>query len=436
MGAAAITPHVSMPSVAAAVTPPRAALPARADEPTPASLGLLGREALGSHPVSEGNAAELLVETAEWLPRQLADLRAAPFGSTIMMHQYNWEPTGPGLEVAEILKTHARNGSHVIVSTDKHGSFGTDSEMWRSDKAAVQKMFDDLEAAGVQVLVNNPTEGRGLFGIERLSNPLKQHLDHRKFLVINNAIAYEGGMGLAGSASGKYDTWHDLMLRVEGPAAAQLGAEYVARATEMGAEFSPETLRTMWQTVDDPARAGAAEVRTVANHPGIRSDATDDFYAAANAATERLWVMTPYIGDEDVVKTLLEAKRRNPKMDVRVLVPGMDVKQNPLFAKLSQSYYAELIEGGVEVYGYERMMHAKAWLADDTFTIGSTNLSRGSLSHYMELSASVRDAGVAAKAVQMLEADFSPERRMSVDDVDGVGLQAIGFVRRLFNLWF
>ena len=209
-----------------------------------------------------------------------------------------------------------------------------------------------------------------------------------------------------------------------------------AKTSVMGAEFSPATLQQMWQAADNPARAGAAEVRTVANHPGIRSDATDDFFAAANAATERLWVMTPYIGDEEVVKTLLEAKRRNPQMDVRVLVPGLDVKQNPLFAKLSQSYYAELIEGGVEVYGYERMMHAKAWLADDTFTIGSTNLSRGSLSHYMELSASVRDAGVAARAVQMLEADFSPERRMTTDDVDGFGLRTVGFVRRLFNLWF
>jgi cardiolipin synthase len=399
-------------------------------------MGLLGRGALGSHPVSTGNAADLLVGTAEWLPRQMADLRAAPYGSTIFMHQYNWEPTGPGLEVAEVLKEHARRGSQVIVSTDRHGSFGTDSEMWRSDKASVNAMFDDLRAAGVQVLVNEPKEGRGLFGIEALSNPLKQHLDHRKFLVINNEVAHVGGMGLAGSASGKYDTWHDLMLRVEGPAAAQLGAEYVARATELGAEFSPETLRTMWQAVDHPARAGAADVRVVANHPGIRTDATEDFFAAAKAAKDRLWVMTPYIGDEDVVQALLDAKRANPQLDVRVLVPGMGVKQNPLFAKLSQSFYAELIEGGVEVYGHERMMHAKAWLADDTFTIGSTNLSRGSLVHYMELSASVRDAGVAAKAVQMLEGDFSPERRMSVADVDSIGLRTIGFVRRLFNLWF
>lgn len=399
-------------------------------------MGFLGRGALGSHPVSHGNAAELLVETAEWMPRQLADLRAAPFGSTIFMHQYNWEPTGPGLEVAELLEEHARRGSHVIVSTDKHGSFGTDSEMWRSDKAAVEKMFDDLRASGVQVLVNDPKEGRGLFGINLLSNPLKQHLDHRKFLVINNEVAHVGGMGLAGSASGKYDSWHDLMLRVEGPAAAQLGAEYVARATEMGAEFSPEMVRSLNAAVQHPARAGAAEVRVVANHPGIRTDATEDFFTAAKAAKERLWVMTPYIGDEDVATALIEAKRANPRLDVRVLVPGLGVKQNPLFAKLSQSYYAELIEAGVEVYGHERMMHAKAWLADDLFTIGSTNLSRGSLVHYMELSASVRDAGVAAKAVQMLEGDFSPARRMSVEDVDSVGLKTIGFVRRLFNLWF
>jgi cardiolipin synthase len=325
-----------------------------------------------------------------------------------------------------------------MVSTDQHGSFGTDSEMWRADKDAVNRMFDDMRDAGVQVLVNNPKEGRGLFGIEALAHPLKQQLDHRKFLVINNQVAYEGGMGLAGSASGKYDTWHDLMLRVEGPGAAQLGAEYVARATEMGGEFTPDAIRklTLGAAAANQARAGAAQVQVVANHPGIRTDATEDFFRAAATARERLWVMTPYIGDEDVVQALKDAKRANPQLDVRVLVPGLDVKQNPLFAKVSQSYYRELIEAGVEVYGHERMMHAKAWLADDQFTIGSTNLSRGSLRHYMELSASVRDAGVAAKAVQMLEDDFSPARRLSVDDVDGFGLRAIGFVRDLFNLWF
>ena len=58
------------------------------------------------------------------------------------------------------------------------------------------------------------------------------------------------------------------------------------------------------------------------------------------------------------------------------------------------SYYAELIEGGVEVYGHERMMHAKAWLADDLFTIGSTNLSRGSQRHFYECSSWQHDGAI------------------------------------------
>lgn len=365
-----------------------------------------------------GNKADMLIGYDEFLPRVLEDLRAAR--DVINIVEYNWEPTGPSIEIAEILKQKVREGVEVNVTTDKRGSFGIDST---ADPADVQAYFDDLERAGVNVIVSDP--GGNL-------NPFGLFLDHRKMFDIDHRVSYTGGMGLAGTEGGKYQDWHDLMLRVEGPAAAQAGMEFIHHWQIEGGTVSQRQFEAFANAT--PVADANAAVRMLPNTPGEGLDATDDFHDLARGPGERFWAMTPYIGDQQVQESLIAAAEAGK--DVRVLVPSMESGSNGPQLHISRTFYRDLLEAGARVYEYPTMMHAKAWLADDQLTVGSTNLSDGAIDEYLELSAAVKDdPATIAKAERMLEADFAKSRELSLDDF-GAGDRVKEFVRDVTRLEF
>jgi cardiolipin synthase len=385
--------------------------------------------AASPYPLVGGNKVDLLVEYNEWLPQLYEDLSVQR--KVINVRQYNWEPSGPGRVVADMLIKQAKGGAEVNVITDRHGSFGTDSEAWRSDPASVNAMFDEMRAAGITVTVNDPKAGMHWW-----SNPLKERLEHQKVIDIDHQIVHEGGMGWAQSATGtkKYGNWHDFYLRIEGPAAAQFGQEYIAAARSLGQRVTDRNVSLLTQQVEHPAIAGAALVRALPNTPGVRADATDDLYASLRNAKTRFWLTTPYIGEPKLVAALKDAKARG--VDVRVLVPGDGVKQNLLFGRLSRSFYEDLVDAQIPVHAFDRMMHGKSWLADDDLTVGSTNASRGSLQYYGEMSASVHDAAVSAKMAGVLEHDFTASPAYTAAQLHDVPTVLLRAARRVLGLWF
>jgi cardiolipin synthase A/B len=371
-----------------------------------------------SYEWTTGNDAELLIGYEAFVSRVLGDLRDAQ--ELINIVEYNWEPTGPSIEIAEILKQQVRAGVEVNVSTDKRGSFGIDSN---SDPEDVQAYFDDLEAAGVNVIVTDP--GGNL-------NPIGLFLDHRKLFDIDRRVSYVGGMGLASSPGGKYDDWHDLMLRVEGPASAQVGMEFLHHWKREGGEVSQRQLAAFANAaaVDD----ARASVQLLANTPGEELAATEHFMQMARTSDDRLWVMTPYIGTRSVQHAMIEAAERG--IDVRVLLPGRESGSNTPQLVISRAFYRELVDAGVRVYIYPGMMHAKAWLGDDEFNVGSTNLSKGALYEYLELSAAIKDDPELLETVeQMLEGDFAKSEELTADDF-GLGDRAFEIFRDVTNLDF
>ncbi len=135
----------------------------------------------------------------QYLPKLYDDLEHAT--KSITISQFNWEPDGSGRRVIDILKRKAsEEGLDVRVMVDAWGF------RERGMKAALE-LQDELEAAGVKVQRSWPFLPR-------------QGWEHRKLITIDDMIAYMGGLGFGE----KYDTWTDLMARVEGPAGAVAGA--------------------------------------------------------------------------------------------------------------------------------------------------------------------------------------------------------------------
>src|SRR6185369_1891129 len=185
--------------------------------------------------------------------------------------------------------------------------------------------------------------------------------DHRKMIEVDNEVAYVGGMNF----SKGFDQWHDLMVRAEGPVAAQGRAEFLGRWNDLGGKTRPPTA---------PLRsAGNGEARLVANSPGGDLDNTKQYIDGINAAKQRAWVITPQIGSAKLVQPLIAAAGRG--VDVRLLLPSHQAKGlAPYVTGLtSQMFYRDLVKAGVKVYEIPEMTHSKGWIVDQSATVGSFN---------------------------------------------------------------
>lgn len=131
----------------------------------------------------------------------------------------------------------------------------------------------------------------------------------------------------------------------------------------------------------------------------------DDEYVGENVylnlikgAKHLLYIATPYlIISDDMTRELCMAAKRG--VDVRIATPGIPDKK--LIYKITRSYYAGLVQGGVRIYEYTPgFIHQKQALCDDcAAAVGTINFDYRSLYHHFENGvllygcAAIRDIG-------------------------------------------
>jgi cardiolipin synthase len=87
----------------------------------------------------------------------------------------------------------------------------------------------------------------------------------------------------------------------------------------------------------------------------------------------------------------------------------------PAMRWAARGVYGRLLRAGIEVYEYlPALLHAKLAVADDTLVLGSANLDLRSDRINYEITAVVRDAGLAAAARREFEADLARSARVDL----------------------
>jgi phosphatidylserine/phosphatidylglycerophosphate/cardiolipin synthase-like enzyme len=251
---------------------------------------------------------------------------------------------------------------------------------------------------------------------DALERPL--HCHHDKTIVIDDRVAFVGGIDLTYLAGDRYDTpahraraqvgWHDGAARIEGPAVSDVAEHFRMRWWEVTGETLPA-----------PAPAGPAGpvelqvVRTVPN--GIyRSLPSGDFrilesYLRALRSARRLvYLENQFLWSPEIVDVLADKLRNPPGDDFRLLVvlpskpnSGADDSRGQVSALidaddgagrfLACALFARDRERGDPVY-----VHAKIGIVDDEWlTIGSANLNEHSLFNDTEMNVVTHDPGLA-----------------------------------------
>ena len=298
-------------------------------------------------------------------PDMLTDLRAAK--KTIYLEYFIIEPGEMWQSIVDILAQKVREGLDVRVMYDDLGSISTFNF---SNALALEKL-------GIRCATFNP-----LLALKGTAN----YRDHRKMLIVDDAVAYSGGVNLADRYINRehpYGHWKDTGFRLTGAP--------VRSFTHMFLTFWNAFSLQKEEPMPMPPAAAAAEpaaqdgwVLSYYDSP-LNSEATSNrlYIDLLSKATDYAWFFTPYLmlGD-DLLDAMLAAAQRG--VDVRIIMPGIPDKK--LIFRMSRSFYQVLLTGGVKIYEYTPgFVHAKSLVCDDrAATVGTVNLDYRSLFLHFE----------------------------------------------------
>lgn len=212
-----------------------------------------------------------------------------------------------------------------------------ESKMWNEMKTIfVQKakqgveikvMYDDL--GSLPVLPKNFKKDLESNGIEVVSfNPLVPFLaigmnnrDHRKILVIDGKVAYNGGINIADeyiNINSKYGHWKDTGLRIEGEAVSNLTKMFLTIWNCYKKE-ADEKIKSYFPILENKAEKGF--VQPFSDSPLDNELVSENLYMDILwQAKNYVYIFTPYlIIDNEMMLALTMAAKRG--VDVRIVVP-------------------------------------------------------------------------------------------------------------------
>jgi cardiolipin synthase len=328
-------------------------------------------------------------------------IRAATRTICLEIYMLVADTTGDRFKAA--LLDRAAAGVQIRLLYDAVGSLGL-SQAW----------LDELVAAGVAIVEFNPiAPWRARY---RLS-----HRDHRKVLVVDDVVAFTGGLNIANDYASPSDGgggWHDMHCCLRGAIVADLARGF--RRTWLRAGGAPYAVAPLDVAADSGVAAGTAFVRVLENTGRRQRSAIRRAYLyVIKHAREHVLIQNAYfLPDRGLRRALVDAARRG--VDVRVLTPGRsDVR---LVAWASLYAMRMLARRGVKFRRWTGpMMHAKTAVVDGTWsTIGSYNLDAQSRFNNLEVTVEILDAAVAAELVREFDDDRARSEPYDVSTWDGL----------------
>ena len=208
--------------------------------------------------------------------------------------------------------------------------------------------------------------------------------DHRKILVIDGKVAFNGGVNLADEYINRVERfghWKDTAVMIKGEAVRSftlmfLQMWYIGQET---ARFEPYLEDTGY--VPDDADG---YVIPYCDMPLDDDKVGETVYMdILNRAGHYVHIMTPYlILDGELEAALKFAAERG--VDVRIILPGIPDKKIPY--ALAKTHYRSLTRAGVKIFEYTPgFVHAKVCVSDDIkAVVGTINMDYRSLYHHFE----------------------------------------------------
>jgi phosphatidylserine/phosphatidylglycerophosphate/cardiolipin synthase-like enzyme len=377
----------------------------------------------GDPPPRDGNEIEILIDGAAALPRIAAELRTARSHA----HLAGWyispwfalERDGGNVELRPLLAALADKVDVRVLLWA-----GSPLPLFRPDRTDLDGVRHALEF-GTRIRV----------GLDAKERPM--HCHHEKLVLVDDRIAFVGGIDLTTMAGDRFDTprhvargsigWHDAAAVVRGPIVRDVAEHFRLRWRDVTGEDLPEPRR--------PRRAGSTTlqfVRTVPERvyepiPRGEFRIVEAYTRAFRAAQRLIYLENQFFWSSEIAE-ILQDKVAHPPTDGFRLVLVLPANPNN-GGDDTRGQLADLIEcddgagrvlactltalgdqGPCPVY-----VHAKIGIVDDAWlTLGSANLNEHSLFNDTEVNLVCCDETIARETRLRLWAEHLERPRDAV----------------------
>ena len=245
------------------------------------------------------------------------------------------------------------------------------------------------------------------------------HCHHEKLLIVDGTLAFVGGLDFTALEGDRFDEsdhpptdpmgWHDVAVRLRGPAVADVARHFGQRWSEVAGEPLPAPT--------EPAdRRGETEVQVLRTVPEKTYDFAPDgaftileaYLRALRSAEHFIYLENQFLWSPEVVDVLADKLEHPPRPGFRILLllparpsDGKESTRGQL-GRLVQAddggrrLLATTISGHHAGTTAPVYVHAKVGIVDDRWlTIGSANLNEHSLLNDSEMNVLTCDADLA-----------------------------------------
>jgi cardiolipin synthase A/B len=333
-----------------------------------------------------GNRVTVFTDGPSFYPAMLGAIRNAR--RSINMECYIFQGGQIADQFVDALAERSRNGVNVTIVVDAIGSF----HLWGRPVAR-------LRAAGCRI---ESYQRMRWYSLHRINNRT-----HRELLVIDGAIAFAGGAGVADwwafPQDGHPRPWRDTMIRIEGPVVAAVQGVTAENWLECCGE-----ILTGPDYFPDLQPCGETTAFVIKSSPSDRATASRvTFQLLIEGADHAVRISTPYfLPDRALRRALLDMAKRG--VSIIVIVPGSATDQH--WVRLaSRRMWGHLLRGGVRIFEFrDAMTHAKVLIVDNLWVVmGTTNIDNRSFEHNDEVNVALRDPAVAERLLQDYERDLA-----------------------------
>lgn len=270
------------------------------------------------------------------------------------------------------------------------------------------------------------------------------HCHHEKLVVVDDEIAFVGGIDLTALAGDRLDSsdhprrgglgWHDTAARLGGPIVSDVARHFLIRWNAVAGEELPEPsepngsaalagveaqfVRTVPERLYDPVREGEWSI-------------LESYLRALRSAARFVYLESQFLWSPEITFALADKLRRPPSDDFRVIAVlparpnngaddsrgqvGLLIDADKASGDDTTRFLACTLyqpgPGGDLVY-----VHSKAAIVDDTWlTIGSANLNEHSLFNDTEANVVVRDPALAREVRLRLWHEHLERPREEID---------------------
>ena len=341
-----------------------------------------------------GNKIDELINGDQIFPAMLDAVKGAK--STINFETYIYWSGDIGQAFANALAERAKAGVKVNVLIDWVGSAKMEDDL-----------LDVMRTSGVEI---HKFHKPHWYTLAKLNNRT-----HRKLLIVDGAIGFTGGVGIAEKWTGMgqdADHWRDSHYRVEGPVVAQIQSTFLDNWMKVTGQVLHGE-----QHFPSLKPAGKSDAQMFSSSPSNGSENMALMYQMALTAAQQSvdLSMAYFVPDTYNSKILVEAMQRGVKL--RIITPG-SITDTQTVRAASRQTWGPLLKAGAEIYEFQpSMYHCKVMIVDGLMvSVGSTNFDNRSFALNDEANLNVYDSDFAARQTQIFEEDLKKARRVTFNE--------------------